>query len=66
MDFMDGNPTIFVKLEDMKETLKINYKKTDPKDLNWWHILKIDTRLNIGYIINKMKGEYYLWEKVKH
>lgn len=45
-------PILFVKLEDMQETIEINYKKTDPKDMNWWHILKIDTRLNIGYIIN--------------
>lgn len=58
MDFMDGNPIIFVKLEDMQEALNISYRKTDPKDLNWWHILKIDTRLNIGYIINKMESKY--------
>lgn len=58
IDFMDGKPVVFVKTEDMQKKILISYKKTDSKDLNWWHILRIDTRLKIGYIINKMKKEY--------
>lgn len=44
IDFMDGKPVVFVKTEDMQKTILISYKKTDSKDLNWWHILRIDTR----------------------
>lgn len=58
INFMDGKPAILVKAEDFRKTIEMRYKKTDSTKLNWWHILKVDTRLNIGFIINKMENKY--------
>ena len=57
IDFKNGDPTILVKLKNMAQVIEIKAPKSDSKKLNWWHVLKINTQLNVGYIINKMENE---------
>lgn len=53
-DFWNGCPIVSVKT-GRGQIMEIEPQKSDPGEGNWWHVLKIDTRMNIGYIINKME-----------
>lgn len=57
INFTDGNPVVIVEREDIEQAIEIKLEKSYSNKLNWWHILKIDTRLNIGYVINKMTDQ---------
>lgn len=57
IDFKNGDPTILVKIENMAQIIEIKAPNSDSKKLNWWHVLKINTQLNFGYIINQMETE---------
>ena len=41
----------------MAQIIEIKAPNSDSKKLNWWHVLKINTQLNFGYIINQMETE---------
>lgn len=57
INFADGNPVVIVEEENIGRVIELKLEKSYSNKLNWWHILKIDTRLNIGYVINKMEDQ---------
>lgn len=57
LDFFEGNPIVTVKSKHMEKGMEIKPQKSGSKGQNWWHILTIDMRMNIGYVVNKMENE---------
>lgn len=57
INFADGKPVVIVEGENIGRVIELKLEKSYSNKLNWWHILKIDTRLNIGYVINKMEDQ---------
>ena len=59
-NFVDGKPVVIVEREDIGRVIELKLEKSYSNKLNWWHIIKIDTRLNIGHIINEMEEQMKL------
>lgn len=39
------------------QTMEIKPEKQDSETADWWHVLRVDTRYNTGYLINRMESK---------
>lgn len=50
--FTEAKPVLIIKAKNIMRIIEINPNKDIVNGFNWWHILKIDTKSNIGFIVN--------------
>lgn len=55
--FLEGNPVVKVDAGCMAQTIEIKPEKQDSETADWWHVLRVDTRYNTGYLINRMESK---------